>query len=355
MKHFRIIFFLLLLPCTALLAQCGQTIEGNNGTDSLEFAVIPGEYLFSGYMEHVPDSIMYRLGNGSWEIVCVGGYCVGGPLATGQTLDLQNCAKGPSMWDNGFGPIDLSWPEILIEGYTPPISILDTGGVVLVKVTVPPGVCKFTIKMVSNLLNTIWAYRLVCPEGDPTPTEIVALEKTSCVLSSVGTYVVHTFTENGCPVDTVTTIDYSPLETVVETTTCDLGSVGSQVQTYITESGCDSVVTTEVTFIDTCNTVPTGCFYVPNAFSPNNDGINDVLVVFAGDTCVANIKSFRIFSRWGEPVFQGFNFPPNDFVYGWDGTFKGKQMDTAVFAWFAEVEFVDGSVKLFEGDVALMR
>jgi gliding motility-associated-like protein len=95
--------------------------------------------------------------------------------------------------------------------------------------------------------------------------------------------------------------------------------------------------------------------YVPNAFSPNNDGVNDVIMIFADPNKVANIKSFLVFSRWGETVYEYYNFQPNDPAYGWDGSHRGEMMNPAVFAWFAEVEFVDGRVELFEGDVTLVR
>ena len=94
--------------------------------------------------------------------------------------------------------------------------------------------------------------------------------------------------------------------------------------------------------------------YVPNAFSPNNDGMNDLLVIFGGKS-VTGIKSFLVFSRWGEVVFEGYNLPHSDFNYGWDGTHRGKILDAGVFTWFAEVEFVDGEVVMFEGDVTLIR
>lgn len=94
--------------------------------------------------------------------------------------------------------------------------------------------------------------------------------------------------------------------------------------------------------------------YVPNAFSPNEDGLNDKLNIFSGAS-VAKIKSFMVFNRWGESVFQFHNFDPNDLSIGWDGTFKGEKMNPGVFIWFAEVEFVDGAVEIFEGDVMVMR
>jgi gliding motility-associated-like protein len=94
--------------------------------------------------------------------------------------------------------------------------------------------------------------------------------------------------------------------------------------------------------------------YVPNAFSPNNDGNNDIFYIFSGSS-VANIRSFLVFNRWGETVWQYYNFQPNDPAFGWDGTHRGKFMDPAVFTWFAEVEFIDGRVIMYEGDVTLMR
>ncbi len=94
--------------------------------------------------------------------------------------------------------------------------------------------------------------------------------------------------------------------------------------------------------------------YIPNAFSPNGDGTNDVFMIFAGSD-VVQIKSFLVFSRWGETVFQYYNFEPNNPAYGWDGKHRGEYMNPAVFAWFATVEFIDGREIIFEGDVSLMR
>ena len=62
-----------------------------------------------------------------------------------------------------------------------------------------------------------------------------------------------------------------------------------------------------------------------------------------------------VFSRWGESVFQYFNFPPNDATYSWNGMHKGQRLQPGVFTWFAEVEFVDGVVEVYKGDVVLMK
>lgn len=94
--------------------------------------------------------------------------------------------------------------------------------------------------------------------------------------------------------------------------------------------------------------------FVPNVFSPNGDGLNDVLMIFAGNE-VARIKSFLVFNRWGESIFEVYNFLPNDPIYGWNGTYRGQISNSAVFVYMAEVEFIDGEVLLFKGDAALMR
>ncbi|MBK8564798.1 MAG: gliding motility-associated C-terminal domain-containing protein [Saprospiraceae bacterium] len=94
--------------------------------------------------------------------------------------------------------------------------------------------------------------------------------------------------------------------------------------------------------------------YVPNAFSPNDDGLNDKLNIFGGTT-VTKVNSFLLFDRWGETLYEFYNFPPNDVTIGWDGKYRGDKLNPGVYVWFAEVEFVDGKVELYKGDVVLMK
>ncbi len=94
--------------------------------------------------------------------------------------------------------------------------------------------------------------------------------------------------------------------------------------------------------------------YIPNAFSPNDDGINDLLTVFGGKNAV-KVHSFLVFNRWGETVFEHYNFSPNDPSIGWDGRHRGQFLNPGVFTWIAEIEFLDGSVELYEGAVNLIR
>lgn len=94
--------------------------------------------------------------------------------------------------------------------------------------------------------------------------------------------------------------------------------------------------------------------YVPTAFSPNGDGINDALVVYAGRE-VERVVSFKVFNRWGELVFSAADFKPGDFLFGWDGSYRNQMLNPAVFVWVVEVEFAGGDRELYKGDVNLMR
>lgn len=94
--------------------------------------------------------------------------------------------------------------------------------------------------------------------------------------------------------------------------------------------------------------------YIPNAFSPNDDGINDILSIYV-DNEVSRIKSFVIFDRWGNTVYAGYDLPLNDPLAGWDGMYKGKKMDPGVFVFFAEIEFIDGETEIYKGDLTIVR
>jgi gliding motility-associated-like protein len=95
--------------------------------------------------------------------------------------------------------------------------------------------------------------------------------------------------------------------------------------------------------------------YVPNIFSPNEDGNNDLFSIYGDPASVVKVKSLQVFSRWGEAVFEHRDFDPSDTQIGWDGTFNGQRMNPAVFVWQAVVLFIDGKEELYKGDVTLKR
>ncbi len=93
--------------------------------------------------------------------------------------------------------------------------------------------------------------------------------------------------------------------------------------------------------------------FIPNIFKPET-GIDPLLYVFGGRD-VEEVESFQIFDRWGDKVFEVFDFPPNSASSGWDGTSKGSKVNPGVFVYYAIVRFIDGEVVLYKGDVTVMR
>ena len=93
--------------------------------------------------------------------------------------------------------------------------------------------------------------------------------------------------------------------------------------------------------------------YIPNAFSPNGDGRNDLFEVYT-DKDVNRILRFQVFDRWGNLIFDQ-KTDGVGFRNGWNGYYKDKRMDSDVFAYQIVVEFLDGRTKLFAGDVTLIR
>lgn len=86
---------------------------------------------------------------------------------------------------------------------------------------------------------------------------------------------------------------------------------------------------------------------VPSAFSPNGDGVNDVLYVQGSGI---NNMVFRIYNRYGQKVFESF-----DQSYGWDGTFQGKLEDPGVFVYYVTYTSSSGEEEMIEGDVTLIK
>lgn len=93
--------------------------------------------------------------------------------------------------------------------------------------------------------------------------------------------------------------------------------------------------------------------FVPNTFSPNGDGSNDIF--YPRGTGLFKIKSLRIFTRWGEIVFEKTNFDANNPASGWDGTNKGQKANPDVFVYTLEVICDNGSVLTYRGNISLVK
>lgn len=100
---------------------------------------------------------------------------------------------------------------------------------------------------------------------------------------------------------------------------------------------------------------PTVDVFVPTAFSPNGDQINDLLTVQANDFQVEEVLSFQVFDRWGGYLYQAKNFFPNNPRIGWDGTARGQQLQEGIYVYYLKLRLNDGRIYEVSGDVLLLR
>ncbi|GAA4743290.1 PKD domain-containing protein [Flavisolibacter ginsenosidimutans] len=96
-----------------------------------------------------------------------------------------------------------------------------------------------------------------------------------------------------------------------------------------------------------------GQVFIPNAFTPDGDGINDMLTVRASG--IVMVKYFRIFNRWGDLIFERTNFKPNDPNYGWDGKVRGVVNGPEVFVYTCEAVCENGASYTYKGNVSIIK
>lgn len=94
-------------------------------------------------------------------------------------------------------------------------------------------------------------------------------------------------------------------------------------------------------------------YFVPNTFTPNGDGNNDVF--FPRGSSIVRVQSMRIFNRWGEVVFEKRNFAANSAADGWNGSYKGKAAQPDAYVYFIEFVCENGSIIPFKGNVTLLK
>jgi gliding motility-associated-like protein len=92
---------------------------------------------------------------------------------------------------------------------------------------------------------------------------------------------------------------------------------------------------------------------VPTGFTPTGDNVNEMLLVHGRSGTM--IKTFQVFDRWGELLFQDNDLPINDNTRGWDGTFKNTELPAGVYVWYIEAEYADGMTETFKGETTLIR
>ncbi|MDQ3191498.1 MAG: gliding motility-associated C-terminal domain-containing protein [Bacteroidota bacterium] len=135
------------------------------------------------------------------------------------------------------------------------------------------------------------------------------------------------------PIDLNCTTCPNPTASPKETTTYKVLVMG--------ENGCYALDSVTV-FID-----PDLLVFIPNIFSPNGDGNNDIFYVRGKGIMSFNLM---VFNRWGEKVFE-----TTDLNHGWDGTFRGKQLPPSVFVYYLDAFLLTEQRVIKKGDITLIR
>lgn len=149
-------------------------------------------------------------------------------------------------------------------------------------------------------------------------------------------------------------IKWTPTEPILDCTECLDPEVFVKNQTTFTltvtdENGC---VYEDIVVVRIDIDYP---LFIPNAFTPNGDGINDIFTAFSS-RAVERIDELIIYDRWGGVLFHSSANNSNEPYLGWDGrTPDGRFAMPGVYVYLMKVRFIDGSVRTYSGDITLIR
>lgn len=168
-----------------------------------------------------------------------------------------------------------------------------------------------------------------------TPENATVDEGNSIVLNASMSPYVNGVTFNWTPGATLSCTNCpNPTASPIENT--------SYIVTITTPNGCTATDSSVIKWNIFC-----GETFIPNMFSPNDDGENDVFKVVG--RCVKN-GTLRVFNRWGELMFV-----TTDLTEGWDGTHRGKPCNTGVYTFIFDGTNSNGEVKTMSGSLTLVR
>lgn len=109
----------------------------------------------------------------------------------------------------------------------------------------------------------------------------------------------------------------------------------------------DTAVITVKTFTNTT-------INIPNGFTPDGNGQNDVFYVI-GTNSITRVKDFSVFNRWGQRVFQVANVPANDKQYGWTGKLNGQDAAPGGYIYNIVIELDNKKTEQYKGVIMLIR
>ena len=93
--------------------------------------------------------------------------------------------------------------------------------------------------------------------------------------------------------------------------------------------------------------------YIPTAFSPNEDGLNDGFTAYGGPAA-SLIVDLKVFDRWGGLLYEGADLPLGDESSGWDGRARDRDVQSGVYTYMMVIRFIDGVEVLYSGDVTIL-
>ena len=144
--------------------------------------------------------------------------------------------------------------------------------------------------------------------------------------------------------------DWSPIESLSNSSIQNpIASPENTTTYYVTISGQACTKTDSIIIYVSEIICGPPYIYLPNAFTPNQDNKNDLLLV-RGNYILDEEFVFRIFDRWGNLVFESF-----DPSTGWDGNYKGKACDPGVFVYYFEALCIDNEKYFEKGNITLIK
>jgi gliding motility-associated-like protein len=303
-------------------------------------------------------------------------------LCTGNALVLNATVSGSNityLWNTGEQTPRITVTQFSrydVEVSNGSCTVADT---ILVDFTDPPvitslgadtSICgAISFPLFTGDAGTIWSTGVTGPTITVTqPGRYIAENKNLCG-SAKDTIVIGQFA--------LPTVNIGRDSTICDSVTLSVGNGNYTSILWNTNDTTPSIVvstsgvfTVRVANANCTNTdsvrIKKDCFYdvyIPTAFSPNGDGVNDVYVP------LSNIKGmvvidFVIFNRWGEKVFESKDFAPTyivatnaptDITKGWNGLFKGELAQQDDYVYFFTAKMPDDEVKIYKGTFALLR
>ncbi|HSC36315.1 MAG TPA: gliding motility-associated C-terminal domain-containing protein, partial [Chitinophagaceae bacterium] len=234
-----------------------------------------------------------------------------------------------------------------------------------------PGACDTFAGVIASPLLTGHLYAVVNDLGNNPAVIPHQVYAETDVSNNADTITVAPFTAYVTPADT-TVFRFNPVQLTGTVSGGQLGTTWWIPAQFLSCIHCETPVlvppySMKYTFVaqnehhcfDTAyvdvKTFAGGLVDIPNAFSPNNDGNNDVFYIL-GSRDIKLVREFAVFNRWGEKIFHVANTPANDPQFGWNGRLpNGQPAAGGTYVYYVTIEFVSGAKQVFKGTLTLVR